>query len=194
MNELNYMREQLVTLKKQLDTQAIINDRLIKEAMSGKLSSINRRAIIICVLCAIYIPLGFLIFYLLGTSIHFCCATSLFFLVSMVAVIFSHIRLRQRDIRNGDLVTTYKAVARMRRIYKVWHYFSIPPFVVWFAWLEYEIYLNVVDRDTTALMAITISAVIGGVIGGAIGLRNHRRTLREAEDILRQIEELQKVE
>ena len=194
MYDLNDMREQLASLKKQLDSQVIINDRLIKDAMSSRLSSINRRAIAICVLCAIYIPLGFLTFHLLGASVQFCCATSVLFLVSMVAMIFSHFRLRQSDIRNGDLVTTYTAVARMRGIYKVWHYFYIPPFILWFAWMEYELYINVVDKDITALMALTIAAVIGGVVGGAIGLRNHRRTIREAEEIMRQIEELQKME
>ena len=45
MNELNEMREQLATLKKQLNTQEIINDRLIKEAMGRKLSALNNSAI-----------------------------------------------------------------------------------------------------------------------------------------------------
>ena len=68
INEILEMREQLATLKKQLDTQEIINDRLIKEAMSGKLSSMNRSAIWMCVVCLIMIPLGYLNFQRMGHS------------------------------------------------------------------------------------------------------------------------------
>ena len=44
----------------------------------------------------------------------------------------------------------------------------------------------------TALLAISASGIFGGIIGGIIGLRIHKRTLRTADDLLRQIEELQK--
>ena len=193
-NEIMEMREQLAALKKQLDTQEIINDRLIKEAMSSKLSSINRSAIWICVVCLIMIPLGYLNFQRLGHSTAFCIATSMLFLICFVAIFLSHYRLRKSDIRNGNLITTYTEVARMRKIYKSWHYWSIPMLIVWFAWLEYEIYIAQANEDITALLMISASGIFGGVIGGIIGLRIHKRTLRTADDLLRQIEELQKSE
>ena len=194
INEILEMREQLATLKKQLDTQEIINDRLLKDAMSGKLSSINRSAVWICVVCLIMIPLGYLNFQRLGHSAAFCIATSLLFLICFVAIFLSHYRLRKSDIRNGNLITTYTEVARMRKIYKSWHYWSIPMLIVWFAWLEYEIYQNMAHEDLTMMFIISGSGIFGGVIGGIIGLRIHKRTLRAADDLLRQIEELQKME
>lgn len=194
MNELNEMREQLATLKKQLNTQEIVNDRLIKEAMLGKLSSINRSAIWMCVVCLIMIPLGYLNFQRMGHSTAFCIATSALFLISFVSMIISHFRLRKRDIYSGDLITVYKEVSRMRKIYKNWHYFSIPIVVVWFGWWEYEIYLNQANEDLFALLMISASGIFGGIIGGIIGLRIHKRTLRTADDLLRQIEELQRQE
>ena len=193
-NEILEMREQLATLKKQLDTQEIINDRLIKEAMSSKLSSINRSAVWICVVCLIMIPLGYLNFQRLGHSTAFCIATSMLFLICFVAMFLSHYRLRKSDIRNGNLITTYTEVARMRKIYKSWHYWSIPMLIVWFAWLEYEIYQNMAHEDLTMMFIISGSGIFGGVIGGIIGLRIHKRTLRTADDLLRQIEELRKSE
>ena len=193
-NEILEMREQLASLKKQLDTQEIINDRLIKEAMLGKLSKINSSAIWICAICLIMIPLEFLNFQRLGHSDAFCIATSVLFFICFVAMILSHIRLRKRDIRNGDLVTTYKEVARMRNIYKNWHYWSIPILVLWFAWLEYEIYQNMAHEDMTMMLIISGSGIFGAIIGGIIGLRIHKRTLRTADDLLRQIEELKESE
>ena len=194
INEILEMREQLATLKKQLDTQEIINDRLIKEAMSSKLSSINRSAVWICVVCLIMIPMGYLNFQRLGHSTAFCIATSMLFLICFVAIFLSHYRLRKSDIRNGNLITTYTEVARMRKIYKSWHYWSIPMLIVWFAWLEYEIYQNMAHEDLTMMFIISGSGIFGGVIGGIIGLRIHKRTLRTADDLLRQIEELRKSE
>ena len=193
-NEILEMREQLATLKKQLDTQEIINDRLIKEAMLGKLSLMNRSAIWMCVVCLIMMPLGYLNFQRLGHSIAFCVATSVLFVICLVATILSHYRLRKSDIRNGNLITTYTEVARMRKIYKSWHYWSIPMLIVWFAWFVYEIYQNIAHEDLTMMLIISGSGIFGGVIGGIIGLRIHKRTLRTAEDLLRQIEELKKSE
>ena len=82
----------------------------------------------------------------------------------------------------------------MRKIYKSWHYWSIPLLIVWFGWWEYEVYMNMAQEDLTLLLTISCSAIFGGVIGGIIGLRIHKRTLRTAEDLLRQIEELQRQE
>ncbi len=194
INEILEMREQLATLKKQLDTQEIINDRLLKEAMSGKLSRINGQAIWIGVICLIMMPLGYLNFQRIGHSTAFCIATSALFFICFVAMFLSHYRLRKRDIYSGDLVTVYTEVARMRKIYKSWHYWSIPMLIVWFGWMEYEIYLNMSQEDFTLLLTISCSAIFGGLIGGIIGLRIHKRTLRTAEDLLRQIEELRKTE
>ena len=194
INEILEMREQLATLKKQLDTQEIINDRLLKEAMSGKLSRINGQAIWIGVICLLMMPLGYLNFQRIGHSTAFCIATSALFFICFVAMFLSHYRLRKRDIYSGDLVTVYTEVARMRKIYKSWHYWSIPLLIVWFGWMEYEIYLNMAQEDFTLLLTISCSAIFGGLIGGIIGLRIHKRTLRTAEDLLRQIEELRKTE
>lgn len=194
INEILEMREQLATLKKQLDTQEIINDRLLKEAMSGKLSRINGQAIWIGVICLIMMPLGYLNFQRIGHSTAFCVATSVLFFICFVAMFLSHYRLRKRDIYSGDLVTVYTEVARMRKIYKSWHYWSIPMLIVWFGWMEYEVYINLANEDIYALIGVSIGGIVGGIIGGIIGLRIHKRTLRTAEDLLRQIEELRKTE
>lgn len=193
-NEILEMREQLATLKKQLDTQEIINDRLIKEAMLGKLSSMNISAIWMCAVCLIMIPLGYLNFQRMGHSTALCIATSALFFISFVSILISHYRLRKRDIYSGDLITVYQEISRMRKIYKNWHYFSIPILVVWFAWWEYEIYQTMAHEDLTMMLIISGSGIFGGVIGGIIGLRIHKRTLRTADDLLRQIEELRKME
>lgn len=187
--EILEMREQLAMLNKCLDNQKIVNDSLIRGAMSGKLSAINHRALMLCAIVLIAIPYCFGLFRRLGMSIEFCFATSLLLVFSLVAMAFSHYRIHKNDILDGDLVTTYREVARLRNIYKRWHYVSIPILVLWFVWLEVEFY--VLADDPTIMLVMTLSSLVGGAIGGVFGMRAHNRTLREAEAILKQIDELQ---
>ena len=194
IDELNEMREQLATLKKRLESQEIVNDRLIKETMTRKITSLNRSAIFLSVVCLIFIPVGYASFHNLGMSNAFCISTSCIFVFCLIGQFYAHYSLRTSDVMNGDLVSTYKAAARLRKIYKMWHYVSIPILIVWFAWMEYEIYNNIAQQDLTMMLIITASGIFGGIIGGIIGLRIHKKNLRSAEDIMRQIEELQQMQ
>ena len=191
INEISEMREQLATLKKQLNNQSIINDRLIKEAISQKISHINRSGVAFTVLCAFYIPAGFVSFRMIGLSLPFCIATSLLFLIFLVGMIIGHRDLRNQTLHSGDLISTYKAVARTRKVYQNWRKWAVPLAVVWVAWGGYDIYTNV-TQDVELLRTIAIAGSVGAIIGGIIGDIQHRKTLRATDEILRQIEELNK--
>ena len=191
INEISEMREQLATLKKQLNNQSIINDRLIKEAISQKISHINRSGVAFTVLCAFYIPAGFVSFRMIGLSLPFCIATSLLFLIFLVGMIIGHRDLRNHSLHSGDLISTYKAVARTRKVYQNWRNWAVPLAVVWVAWGGYDIYTNV-TQDVELLRTIAIAGSVGAIIGGIIGDIQHRKTLRATDEILRQIEELNK--
>ena len=191
INEISEMREQLATLKKQLNNQSIINDRLIKEAISQKISHINRSGVAFTVLCAFYIPAGFVSFRMIGLSLPFCIATSLLFLIFLVGMIIGHRDLRNHSLHSGDLISTYKAVARTRKVYQNWRKWAVPLAVVWVAWGGYDIYTNV-TQDVELLRTIAIAGSVGAIIGGIIGDIQHRKTLRATDEILRQIEELNK--
>ena len=191
INEISEMREQLATLKKQLNNQSIINDRLIKEAISQKISHINRSGVVFSALCAFYIPAGFVSFRMIGLSLPFCIATSLLFLIFLVGMIIGHRDLRNQTLHSGDLISTYKAVARTRKVYQNWRKWAVPLAVVWVAWGGYDIYTNV-TQDVELLRTIAIAGSVGAIIGGIIGDIQHRKTLRATDEILRQIEELNK--
>ena len=191
INEISEMREQLATLKKQLNNQSIINDRLIKEAISQKISHINRSGVVFSALCAFYIPAGFVSFRMIGFSLPFCIATSLLFLIFLVGMIIGHHDLRNQTLHSGDLISTYKAVAHTRKVYQNWRKWAAPLAVVWIAWGGYDIYTNV-TQDVELLRTIAIAGSVGAIIGGYIGNIQHRKTLRATDEIMRQIEELNK--
>ena len=107
---------------------------------------------------------------------------------------FENERFRKRVGPSSARAKNAGEVARMKKIYKNWHYWSIPMSIVWFGWLEYEVYINLANEDMTALLMISSSGIFGGIIGGIVGLRVNKRTLRTAVDLLCQIEEFQRQE
>ena len=118
----------------------------------------------------------------------FAYVTVALILVGVVAQFLTHYRIG-RDTLSGDLITTYNEVARMKRIYQRWHYFSMPIFVAWLGWGAYEIYTNVA-QDESQFYAAIIGTVVGLVLGLIFGLRQHRENIRTAKEIMRQIEAL----
>ncbi|MBR4969107.1 MAG: hypothetical protein IKY57_03000 [Alistipes sp.] len=187
-NEILEMREQLASLKKRLENQEIVNEKMIREAMSRKLSTIHRRAMALCVACIIGIPAVLFTTHNLGCSMVFAYVTVALILVGVVAQFLTHYRIG-RDTLSGDLITTYNEVARMKRIYQRWHYFSMPIFVAWLGWGAYEVYTNV-TQDESQLYAAISGSVVGLVLGLIFGLRQHRQNLRTAKEIMQQIETL----
>ena len=106
-------------------------------------------------------------------------------------MIIGHHDLRNQTLHSGDLISTYKAVARTRKVYQNWRKWAVPLAVVWVAWGGYDIYTNV-TQDVELLRTIAIAGSVGAIIGGYIGNIQHRKTLRATDEILRQIEELNK--
>lgn len=187
-NEILEMREQLASLKKRLENQEIVNEKILREAMSRKLSIIHRRAMALCVACIICIPAVLSTTHNLGCSMAFACVTVALILVGIVAQFLTHYRIG-RDTLSGDLITTYNEVARMKRIYQRWLYFSMPLLVAWLGWGAYEVYTNV-SQDESQLYAAITGSVVGLVLGLIFGLRQHRENIRTAKEIMQQIEAL----
>ena len=84
MNETQFedMRQQMNTLKKKLDEQEIVNERMIRRSMKKEANNITRRYYIIMALCILMIPYTYMVFILsLGLSLSFWIGTTVFMLV-----------------------------------------------------------------------------------------------------------------
>ena len=57
--ELEAMRQQMNTLKKKLEQQEIVNDRIIRHSMKQTAGNISRRYYIIMALCLLMIPYSY---------------------------------------------------------------------------------------------------------------------------------------
>ncbi len=88
---------------------------------------------------------------------------------------------------NSDLLTVAKVMKQLRDNYKKWLKYSIAMIAVWFTWLSIEFCIRLKDWRLAVVMIIAL--LIGLAIGGFIGLKMHKSVIRNAEEIISQIEE-----
>jgi Na+/glutamate symporter len=63
--------------------------------------------------------------------------------------------------------------------------------IVWGGWMIYEM-VNVLGVDSPTAIGFYCGAGVGLIIGGIIGARINRKVVQQANEILVQIEELQR--
>ena len=191
-DELVQMREQIAALRSKLATQQIVSEKLILSAIKDGVSKINRFGIIYIVCGCIAIPYCAWSFGFSGFSQLFIWGTVLFLLLCAGGTMYIHYGLRNTDISRGNMVDVGKRVARLRRLYGLWHFVTVPLLFVWlyFGYLEIcTLYPEPEVRHT-----FIVAALVGGVIGAFFGLKMHFKVVRMADDVLAHIKDLQESE
>ena len=189
--ELNNMRQQMETLKKKLEKQEIVNDRIIRQSMKKTASSISVRYYIIMALGLLMVPYMSFVFYEhFGLSLAFSIASGIFMLVCTAATYYNSLNLSNSNMMHGNLLDVRRRMARAKKFDANWLFFGIPAIIVWLGWLGYEFY----QKDGETALAMIIGAVVGGVIGAIIGFSIHFKTQRQYQEIIDQIEEMEDME
>ena len=186
--ELDNMRQQMETLKKKLEKQEIVNDRIIRQSMKKTASSISVRYYIVMALGLLMVPYMYFVFYEhFGLSLAFSIASGLFMLVCTAATYYNSRNLSNSNMMHGNLLDVRRRMARAKKFDANWLFFGIPAIIVWLGWLGYEFY----QKDGDTALAMIIGAVIGGIIGAIIGFSMHFKTQRQYQEIIDQIEEME---
>lgn len=190
-HELEQMRSQIGMLKQKLEQQTIVNDRHIRNSMKSKISDLNqtvRGTIFAGIFAVVFAPMTF---YINGCSLAFIIATAVMLAVCLGLTIVQKINLgRMTDLSQGNLVETAEKLSKIRTHYKEWYKIAIPMILVWVGWMIYEM-VNVLGLDSPTAIGFYCGAGVGLIIGGIIGSRINRKVVRQANEILAQIEELQ---
>ena len=190
--EIQEMKEQMALLKESLRQEQIVNDRLLREAMHGKVKRIHRKAWVTGI-CALYVcTFGCWSFYEIGLSWYFIGATVAMMIYSVLKTIVIHRRLAVNNVMTDDLRTVAHAAKRLKQDYIRALYGGMVMVFIWFLWLAAEILFGHTVYAESSLMAR--SAVLGmlffgGVIGFILGYRIHRRVLSLCDEIIRQVDE-----
>ena len=190
-HELEQMRSQIGMLKEKLEQQTIVNEMHIRNSMKSKISDLNRTVlgtIFVGIFAVIFAPMTF---YIQGCSLLFVIGTAVMLAVCLGLTIAQKINLsRMTDLSQSNLVETAEKLNKTRTHYKEWYRIAIPMILVRVGWMIYEM-VNTIGIESPTAIGFYCGAGVGLIIGGIIGSRINRKVVRQANEILAQIEELQ---
>lgn len=83
-NTLNEIKQQWQLLQDKLESQSIVNDKLIRRIINSNARSINRHALLVTVMAALAIPYCIWLLLWLRISLAFTIVTAVFFTCSRV--------------------------------------------------------------------------------------------------------------
>ena len=190
MNEYQFedMRQQMNTLKKKLEQQEIINDRVIRQSMRKSANSINRRYTICSILCLVMIPYGYWAFVVLnGSSIGVWITLSVLMLITFGYSIYNGRHLRDKNLFGKDLIGVRQKMAKAKKLDSNWLMFGIPAATIWVGYFLYDKYVQMSNYDFKFFAGLML---VSAVIGGLAGLKIHYRNQDNYQEIIDQIEEL----
>ena len=181
------MRQQMNTLKKKLQQQEIVNDRIIRQSIKRTASNIKRRYYIIMLLTLLMIPYTYVIFVLnLELSFSFWIGTCMLMLVCGGATYYNCQNVTNTKMMSKNLVEVSHDVARAKKFDANWLYFGIPAVIAWLGWLTWE--LN--QKDAFAARFMIYGIICGAVLGAILGFKMHFKTQSQYQEIIDQIEDL----
>ena len=192
--ELDSLREQVELLKNKLDAQQIISQRAMLATIHKGVKDLNKRytlpLAITGLIGGIYCFWAF--YYFFDFSLYFAIFTSLMMFVAATFFFTMHKRLADVDISQRNLLTVASEITRFRKIWSNWPMYSVPVLMVWLFWLVFE-------EATIIPEGAMRNGFFGGgsfglIVGGIIGLRSHRKGIKNVDMILEQIRELQESE
>lgn len=189
-HELEEMRAQISILKDKLEKQTIVNESHIRLSMKSKVKDLNstiKGTVAGGIFALIYCPI---VFAHLGCSVPFVIVTTVMLAVCLILTIRQKVVLGRLDFSQGNLVEIAQSLGKIRKHYVQWTRLAAPAIVLpWLGWCMYEFIK--LDSSPTGIF-LCVCGAVGGIIGGIIGICINRKVVRKTDEILVQVEELQR--
>lgn len=197
MMELEQMREQMQVLRNKLDTQEIVNDKLVKNSVKSKMSWIKKLVYFEFLL----VPFTALMAYVLKEMFNLSWFTYAFIVVlcAIDAVCDYRINVASLDLEKvekhnlSDTLQKLIAMKQMRaKSFFIMMLLSIPLFM----WASIEMWQNISTSTNTFNTNILYGGWVGGIIGFFVGIyisiRIYRKMQATNDEIIAQLEEFYK--
>lgn len=194
---LEQMRSQLETLKHKLDSQQIVNDRLMRTAMQSRMGWIGRY---VRVEEYLFLPVVAVVF--LGVKVVF-GVSWWFFAFTMVMCVADIVAEHKVNIlagslwKNGSMVEVRRRLVRMKELRRRQLMISFPVVAVWLVVLVFELMsagafgpgVPPVSEWRPAAFAGVVGGVVGAVAGLVVAVVLVRKMQRTNDELIRQIDE-----
>ena len=190
--ELQEMKEQIALLKSKLEKETIVSDTMMRRILSDKARTLKTMGLGKTLACFLAVPMMLWCNWFLGLSTLFTVVTTVYLSFAFIHTYITHRDINKMDLMNDDLVAVGEKVAKVQPRYSSWIIYGIPFFLCGFVWFVYE--LNNAGLSETNLDAAFNGMLIGGVVGGLMGVMRYRKIQRVASDVLRQVEEMRRMD
>ena len=193
-NELEIMRSQMASFKKQLEQQEIINSRIMSESMKKKFSWIKKMIIGEIILIPIFLYLAFAAKYYLDLSWW---STSTF-IILLLCDVWCDYDINMRAIKDSDyshdnLIDTIEKLVKMKQRRAKQTAIMLTATIVMIIWLLIEIgfHLIAINADTGMWFRF-YGGGTGAFIGVAVAWWIYRKMQKTNDEMIKQIEEISK--
>lgn len=190
--ELQEMKEQIALLKSKLEKETIVSDTMMRRILSDKARTLKTMGLGKTLACFLAVPMMLWCNWFLGLSTLFTVVTTVYLSFAFIHTYITHRDINKMDLMNDDLVAVGEKVAKLKHRYSSWIIYGIPFVLCWFVWFVYE--LNNAGLPESNLDAAFNGMLIGGVVGGLMGVMRYRKIQRVASDVLRQVEEMRRMD
>lgn len=193
-NELEIMRSQMASFKKQLEQQEIINSRIMSESMKKKFSWIKKIIIGEIILIPIFLYLAFAAKYNFNLSWW----SVVTFVILLLCDVWCDYDINMRAIKDSDysrdnLIDTIEKLVKMKQRRAKQTAIMLTATIVMSIWLLIEIgfHLIAINADT-GMWFVFYGGGTGAFIGVAVAWWIYRKMQKTNDEMIKQIEEVSK--
>ena len=176
------LKEQMEELRKVIDKQNIINEKMLRKVYQTGLGSLKRQSSMTYIFASIAILCSPSFLYI-GFSIWFVILTDLMMVVSIIATAICN---RHLPDMNSDMITAAQGLTEFKMFHVNWLKYGIIMILFWIGFCITEIIMNKSMEDLE--LPIIVGMGVGIVIGAAIGFKIYRKIIISTEELIAQIE------
>lgn len=186
-DELEQMRRDMDDLRSLLNEQKIVNEQLMRRAMSRELGKEWSAVRLSVTAVAVAAPTYWVMMPTWHLPLWFTLFTVAYLLVCAAASVWSVRRLTSENLITGDLLTVAARIAQYKKLTNDWLKLSIPTVCVWIACFVYYCSQGM-NAEMRAGFYWGVAAGIAA--GGAMGVWHLAVSRRRLNGILRQIDDI----
>jgi uncharacterized protein YneF (UPF0154 family) len=192
-NIYEQMRSNMDILKKQLDKEKIINEKMLRNTIKTSLSGMSREMIGFSILAILSICYCGWFFTKIGFDLWFFIATAAFMLYCVIEMLLNRQRLNLiMSQADRNLIDCAEQIAQLKQRDINTLKINMSILLLWLMGMGYQIY-SISNGNKEFAMGMGTGAVVGLIIGLFFGMKYFNKKQKQMQDNINQIEEWKKL-
>lgn len=167
--QLEELRQQMSELRQQLDRQEIVNENLIRQSMTGKMSWIKKYIWLEVAMVPLCLLILAPVHAMMGLSWWLFAFLAVMLVVDVAADFYIN-RVDKNQLLTGNLVEASRQLVVMKK-QRAWAFaLGLLGVIIWIVWFLYELKRVAGSFADDFWNGFAHGGFIGGIIGGVLGL------------------------